>query len=107
MSITTDPWLGVLQQLEPAYLKWKDILEGGPKINAILSRNGLKWRIRLEEANMHWTSTGALDERVEWTLNQLKNWPGVTRMSFDIWQFATRRDAEKFQTLYNLKWSAE
>ena len=105
MSTTADPWIHVLQQLEPLYFKWKDILEQGSKVHANLIRKGRQWCIVLNEEPI--TNFGRLDERVEWTDNQLKDWSNVKRMSHDMWYFKHKHDAEKFQTLYNLKWAGE
>jgi hypothetical protein len=111
---TVDPWVQVLQQLEPSYFKWKDILEKGPNIIPNLLQKGKWWCITLQEvvpdnseSNPVWSNPGKLDERVYWTHDHLMNWPDVKRMAHDMWHFKRRRDAEKFQTLYNLKWAAE
>lgn len=44
------------------------------------------------------------DSYIEWATQELKKWSGVTRLSWDMWSFPSRRDAEKFQTLYYLTW---
>jgi hypothetical protein len=105
-----DPWIHVLEQLEPDYHKLKDTLNTGPKIFADLSQRGRWWCITLQEdPNMtfNFPSTGKLDERVDWTVGQLADWPNIKRMAHDMWYFKYKRDAEKFQTLYNLKWASE
>ena len=111
MSTTIDPWIHVLQQLEPAYFKWKDILDNGPKISAEISRRGRVWVITLQEEptplDIKWSNIGKLDERVKWAVEQLTGWSGVARMAYDMFYFKRKRDAEKFQTLYNLKWASE
>lgn len=106
-------WTGVLRSLCPEYDILKDMLDRGPQIYADLSQRGKKWCITLQEqvtgydGTPLWNNPGALDERVDWAVTQLSDWPKVRRMSYDMWYFNRRHDAEKFQTLYNLKWSAE
>ena len=113
MTTSIDPYIHTLVQLCPTYFTLKDIMDKGPKIFADLSRRGKQWSITRQEevysddVTPIWTNPGALDERVNWTMNQLENWPDVRRMSHDMWYFKRKRDAEKFQTLYNLKWAAE
>ena len=41
-----------------------------------------------------------------WTETTLDSYPRVKRMSYDMWYFDKRIDAEKFQTLWLLKFSA-
>ena len=45
-------------------------------------------------------------ECIEWTANQLGSYPRVTRMAYDMWYFKRKNEAEKFQTLWLLKFSA-
>jgi hypothetical protein len=45
-----------------------------------------------------------LNNCVEWAAERLKDWPNVKRMSFDMWDFKHRKDAEKFITLFHLSW---
>ena len=46
-----------------------------------------------------------LDERCEWAEQQLQNWKFVTRLSHQEWKFFNKRSAEKFITLFNLRWT--
>lgn len=46
-----------------------------------------------------------LDERVEWAYVTLRSWKSAKRAAWDIWVFSSKREAEKFVTLYNLVWS--
>jgi hypothetical protein len=112
--VITDPWTHIIEQIEPLYFEWKHQLEQGPKIHAELSRRGRDWCITLKEPSEYpdidsllWVNPGRLDERVEWATEQLKSWPMVKRMAHDMWFFKRKVDAEKFQTLYNLKWASE
>jgi hypothetical protein len=87
------------------------MLENGPKILADISRRGKWWCVTLQEQPLPfndtpvWSDPGTLDERVNWSIDQLKNWKDVRRMSHDMWFFKRKRDAEKFQMLYGLKWA--
>ena len=83
-----DPWIHVLEQIEPIYHTLKNNLEHGPKIFADLSQRGRWWCISLQEdPNMtfNFSDTGKLDERVNWTLEQLAEWPEVKRMAHHMW----------------------
>ena len=108
-----DRWAKVLEQQMPEYILLKIRVEKGPKILAEISQRGKWWCITLQEQPLPngetplWTMPGNLDERVNWTIPQLENWPDVKRMAHDMWFFKRKRDAEKFQTLYNLKWASE
>jgi len=64
-------------------------------------RHLYKWiiKIRPEED----VSVGS-DPYIEWATQELKKWPGVTRLSWDMWGFYSERDAKKFQTFYYLTW---
>jgi hypothetical protein len=70
-----------------------------------------KWTIRIEEkwasvddAGNYFNSTG-LDQRVEWATQILESWKTATRTSWDMWVFSSKREAEKFITLYSLTWA--
>jgi hypothetical protein len=51
------------------------------------------------EANL-WT------ECIEWTEHHLVSYPSVVRMAYDMCYFERKNEAEKFQTLWLLKFSA-
>ena len=114
---TVDPWVHTLQQLEPSYFKWKDILEIGPKVKAALRKVNLSWRVRIEEDwentpdhehNFYFiTDYSNLDVRCEWADQQLTTWKTATRLSHQEWKFSKQKDAEKFITLFNLKWASQ
>jgi hypothetical protein len=111
--VSSDPWLHILQQIQPLYFEWKKELENGPNIIADISRKGRSWCVTLQEKNHSsewtpvWIDPGKIDERVDWVTEQLTTWPSVRRMAHDMWYFKRRKDAEKFQMLYNLKWASE
>jgi len=43
-----------------------------------------------------------LDRAVEWTTERLESWDNCRRMSWDMWDFKFKHDAEKFITLFHL-----
>jgi len=110
-----DPWTQMLEKLEPEYFTLKHILEIGPKIKSTLRKVNFSWRVRLEE---DWENTPAddhhlyyvtdysnLDKRCEWASQQLATWKSATRLSHQEWKFSKKVDAEKFITLFNLRWT--
>jgi len=106
--MTTDPWQHMLQQLEPKYNNWKYLLEKDSvfvvSIHKTPNFGKLGWSIRITEQN-GFTYPEGLDECVEWATEQLASWPDCKRKSWDMWDFKHRRDAEKFKTLFTLKWA--
>ena len=110
--IVADPWLEIVKQLAPDYSALKHMTENGPTITAVLRTVNLSPRVRIEEdwhnsnGEFYYTfDYSNLDSRCEWAAEQLHNWKFVTRLSHQEWKFLRRRDAEKFITLYNLKWA--
>ncbi len=106
----SDPWEAILSSLEPDYKILKDIMESGPKFFPDLSQRGRKWIIILQEEfnliNDHnYLVEDHLGEVVNWSTNQLVNWKNVRRIAYDQWEFKTKKDAEKFQVMFNLKWA--
>lgn len=106
----SDTWAELLRQAEPNYDTLKDIMYNGPKIVARMRTFNNKWRVRVEE---DWgvaeqpdrNGNSKLDIRCEWACEQLASWQSVNRMSYQEWMFPDRARAEKFLTLYNLKWA--
>lgn len=111
-TASAERWTQILTGITPDYFKWKDKLDNGPDIIVDISRKGRYWRVTLQDSHQSaewtpvWIDPGAVDERVNWTSEQLLHWSGVRRMAYDMWYFQHKRDAEKFQTLYNLKWGS-
>jgi len=79
-----------------------------PIIKPTLYAHNKIWMVELEEV---WPdgepkyTNSPLDDRVEWCCQTLKDWPNATRTSWDMWRFESKRDAEKFITLYTLVWA--
>ena len=46
-----------------------------------------------------------LDDCVKWVEEKLKDWTDCNRMSWDMWDFKHRTDAEKFLTMFHLSWA--
>ena len=101
----SDTWTHMLQQLEPEYAKYKDIAEyGQPKfmIDLIPDITG-KFRILIyDDWNL---DSKEFDASIFWATEQLSTWPNCRRIAYDRWQFKRRIDAEKFKTLFMLKWA--
>ena len=103
--MTVDPWTHMLNQLEPAYDQYKDIAEyGQPKfmINLIPDIKGKFQILIYDDWNL---DSKEFDESIFWATEQLATWPNCRRIAFDRWQFKRRKDAEKFKTLFILKWA--
>jgi hypothetical protein len=71
-------------------------------------RNNNWYRLQIVEINEdnqknQWYNQG-LNDCVEWAAEKLKDWPDVRRMSFDMWDFKSKKDAEKFITFFHLSW---
>jgi hypothetical protein len=107
-----DPWVQMIEDIEPEYHTLKFIVDFGPDIKPVLRKVNLSWRVRLEEdwnneeiGGMYYTvDYQNLDERCEWASQQLATWKSATRLSHQEWKFSKRVDAEKFITLFNLRW---
>lgn len=50
-------------------------------------------------------SSGALDTMVAWVTTELEKLSTVRRTAWDTWEFNTRREAERFVIMYNLRWT--
>jgi hypothetical protein len=78
-----------------------------PKLDCRGMGTGVRWwRVQLVEetdTDSTWYNQH-LNDCAEWTTEKLKDWPNVKRMSFDMWDFKHRKDAEKFITLFHLSW---
>jgi len=102
--------LSALDDLQKVIFEWKDQLS---VITPSITRrgNGPNYWYRLqfvevqEEAN-EWSgwSSSKLDQCIEWAAERLKSWSDVRRVSWDMWDFKSRRDAEKFITIFHLSW---
>lgn len=108
MNTSSQRWGQILQSIEPDYYKILEEMSYGPDIKPVLTiSKGKKIMLTMQEiwpnSNIQ-TSSGCLDERINWTENELMKWKNVKRMSWDSWQFDCKRSAEKFITLYYIQW---
>ncbi len=107
-------WISTLEQLEPNYHYFAKMIEEGPTIVARLEKSTFKkWIVHIAEdwykskGNIYYTASyNNRDICVDWATEQLKNWKFVNRISHDKWIFLRKQDAEKFITLFNLKWGS-
>lgn len=105
-----DPWKSILKALEPEFDRLVATMHNGSKVVPDLTQIKNKWTITLQEewvvdSDFKPITTDNLSEAVNWTIEQLRDWPLVRRTAYDIWEFKRKRDAEKFQVLFNLKWA--
>lgn len=106
-----DPWVNVLKALEPEYERLADMADIGPHTSPELWKNAHgKWTITLQEVwgDEIWTNQGpfggsVLDETVTWAEDELKKWD-CNRTAYDTWVFKSKREAEKFKTLFLIRW---
>jgi len=107
-----DAWLHVLQTLEPQYDSIKAAMDEGPKVRCDLTRLEKSTMLQVTE---YWddgietfdvtNQSFLFDDYIDWIEKQLATWKHVRRMSWDQWYFRSHKDAEKFVTLFNLKWA--
>lgn len=106
MNLTVDPWTHILESLNPDYNILKSCMDAGPFIKPRLAKFKNKWHVELEECwpeNVNYFSdVNKLDRTVEWCTVILENWPDCNRISWDTWEFNSKRHAEKFITYYNI-----
>lgn len=104
-------WVHMLGQAYPEYSDLKYSMEKGPTIKPVLTKIKNHWTLTLEEEWHHdsggsYTISGSmeLDDIVNWTEIELTKWKDCRRMAWDMWQFKSKREAEKFITLFHLIW---
>jgi hypothetical protein len=94
-----------LDQLGKIMDRWVD----APVIKPVLTHaTGPNWLLTLAEEwpnDFNNINLSLLANRVEWTDNSLNNWEGCRRLGWNIWNFKSKNDAEKFLILFHLKWS--
>ena len=101
-------------QLTSIVNQWKQNKLDSIRVNARLYQREGNWCIQIHEEDemgkqptayssaYRFTSTHG--DAVEWSQTVLSSWKSVRRMSYDMWYFKTKREAEKFLTLFTLKW---
>lgn len=111
-SDTCSSWLHTIRNIEPLYDKIIMSTDIGPTIRPSKRKNKDGYQVLLEEFwhdsdgdAYHATfSSCLLDSRVEWVTNELSKWNDVYRTAWDMWQFKSIKDADRFILLYYLKW---
>ena len=92
--------------LEQVMMEWHRSRESS--IKPQLAKSGRDWMLTIRE---DWPSvddagnsfhTSKLDEQVIWAIAKLDG--KARRISWNMWKFKTKRDAEKFITVYYLVW---
>ena len=58
-----------------------------------------------EDWSMANIPSNRLDQAVEWTTERLESWDNCQRMAWDMWDFKSKHDAEKFITMFHLSWA--
>lgn len=99
--------MSALDDLQAVMFKWSERLSViKPKLHL---RESKWWRVQLvdeiDEGDPNTWYNQKFDDCVSWSLDKLKDWPDCKRMSFDMWDFKHRKDAEKFITLFHLSWA--
>lgn len=77
-------------------------------LEAKLGKYGKDWILHIIDIDDDIDSMFDSDEWtacVEWTTAQLADYPRVTRMSYDMWYFERKKEAEKFKTFWLIKWA--
>lgn len=102
-----DPWESILSIVHPDYAQLKDSWVKGPVIKPIISVKGKKTVLAFEEYfndSGEYSAFKFLDNIIDEINKELENWKDVRRIAFNMWEFRRRQDAEKFLTLFHLKW---
>ena len=97
--------MNALDELSAVLFEWvKQDSVIKPRLSCDGTGNGVRWwRVHLVETSTN-AYTNQYDKCVGWSVEKLKDWPDCKRMSFDMWDFKHRKDAEKFITLFHLSW---
>lgn len=110
MKVSNDPWEAILQNIYPELHQLQEMIKNvDPLIKAELSKKNRRWQIKIVEVwpvetfELNWTfDVDQFTTAVYWTEDTLKTWDSARRESWDTWSFNSKRDAEKFVTLYNV-----
>lgn len=109
-KIVNNTWETILKQIDSDYEKLKDLMYLNPKISfqiyEINSETYYLDTIEVWPENcfvLNYTDS-KWDKAISFIENELKNWPDVYKVNQDTWSFSSRNQAEKFITVFNLKW---
>ncbi|NBP00378.1 MAG: hypothetical protein EBU90_09685 [Proteobacteria bacterium] len=107
-----NPWTHIVKALEPDYDRIYHMLKKGPVIKCKVhctSKVAIMQIVELYENNdedlLVDENTKTFDTYINLIEEELKNWQGVRRMAYDQWYFKSKKQAEKFQVFFNLKWT--
>lgn len=105
----TDPWEAILTSLEPQYQELKELAARGSSVKITLTKKNKHWIISIVDSMefdefVYSDFDSQIVQSINWATEQLETWPNVRRMSYDSWWFVKKQDAEKFQTMFILKW---
>ena len=94
--------MNALDDLQAVVFEWRDRnLMIKPTLRQLTGTHS--WRLQLveltEDNSYH---TNKLDRCIEWVNGQLENWTDCNRTAWDMWDFKSKKDAEKFITLFHL-----
>jgi hypothetical protein len=106
-----DPWTGIIAQIVPEYKKLVEMSNTGPYIKPEIQTTSAGYcTMTLQEvwdgargSDDHSFSSSYLDDTIAWAVSELEKWQ-CKRTAYDTWQFKKQYDAEKFKTLFLLKW---
>jgi len=74
----------------------------------LVHATGPNWILTLTEEwpdDLNHGSTHLLDDCVEWATEKLQPNSKCTRIAWNIWNFKTKKEAEKFLTMFYLSWT--
>jgi len=105
-------WTHIVKALSSDYDSLKNILEQGPILRCILGKKGKETILTIVETYKESSveviqeyNTLNFDKCIDWANEQLEPWNNVRRMSYNQWYFKRKKDAEKFITLFTVKWA--
>ena len=99
------------QKLADALKQWDMIKMENITVNVDIIRRGNFWSLQVfEEGALRgrgfvYDGSGLFDRSIEWAEAQLRERDDVSRKSYDVWYFYNEQEAEKFKTLFVLKWA--
>lgn len=113
---TTDPWMHMIYQVCPTYDDLKYMMNNFPKIKIVIEGKRNSWNLSVVEnrsdfghdeggSYSYQPDNPNYDFIVNWSEQELSTWKNCRRIAWNMWQFKYKQDAEKFSTLFYLKWA--
>lgn len=102
-----DAWIESIRNLFPDYDQMKADMEY-PSFSAVLEQQRNEWAVSIDRKNrdiFYLLPDEGIKARVDWAVKTLLSWKFVDRTDYNRWLFLNKNQAEKFITLYNLRWS--